>query len=89
MQKSKYHILFYLITPMFSSIYYEIANIIINKGQIPTREGVRNIWRKGPSFLGGIEPGWDEIFYFVGANTFSQKFCPKQRESDTTEGVKD
>ena len=32
-------------------------------------------------------PGWDKIFYFVGANTFSQKFRPKQRESDTTEGV--
>ena len=55
MQKSKYHILFYLITPMFSSIYYEIANIIVNKGQIPTWEGVRNIWRRGPSFLEGIE----------------------------------
>ena len=31
--------------------------------------------------------GWDKIFYFVGTNTFSQKFRPKQRESDTTEGV--
>ena len=32
-------------------------------------------------------PGWDKIFCFVGANTFSQKFRPKQRESDATEGV--
>ena len=29
--------------------------------------------------------GWDKIFYFVGANTFSQKFRPKQLESDATE----
>ena len=34
-----------------------------------------------------VWPGWDKIFYFVGANTFSQKFHPKQRESDATEGV--
>ena len=32
-------------------------------------------------------PGWDKIFYFVGANTFSLKFRQKQRESDVTEGV--
>ena len=31
--------------------------------------------------------GWDKIFYFVGANTFGQKFRPKQRESDATEDV--
>ena len=31
--------------------------------------------------------GWDKIFYFVGTNTFSQKFRPKQRESDATKGV--
>ena len=34
-----------------------------------------------------IPPCWDKIFYFVGANTFNQKFCPKQRESDATKGV--
>ena len=33
------------------------------------------------------QTGWDKIFYFVGANTFSQKFCPKQRESDATKDV--
>ena len=32
-------------------------------------------------------PGWDKIFYFVGAITFSQRFHPKQQESDTTEGI--
>ena len=32
-------------------------------------------------------PGWDKIFYFVEANTFSQKFRPKQRESDATKDV--
>ena len=31
--------------------------------------------------------GWDKIFYFVGANTSSRKFHPKQWESDATEGV--
>ena len=31
--------------------------------------------------------GWDKIFYFMGANTFSKKFCPKHRESDAKEGV--
>ena len=31
--------------------------------------------------------GWDRIFYFMEANTFSQKFGPKQRESDATEDV--
>ena len=30
------------------------------------------------------QTGWDKIFYFVGADTFSQKFRPKQRESDAT-----
>ena len=25
-------------------------------------------------------PGWDKTFYFLGADTFSQEFCPKQRE---------
>ena len=35
----------------------------------------------------GAEPGWDKISYFVGANTFSQKFRPKQRESDATKDV--
>ena len=34
-----------------------------------------------------VPPGWDKIFYFVGTNTFSRKFCPKQRESDATESV--
>ena len=33
-------------------------------------------------------PGWDKIFHFVGANTFSQKFRLKQRESDTTKDSK-
>ena len=32
--------------------------------------------------------GWDKIFHFVGANTFSQKFRPKQRESDATKDSK-
>ena len=31
--------------------------------------------------------GWDRIFYFMEANTFSQKFGPKQRESDATEDI--
>ena len=31
--------------------------------------------------------GWDKIFYFVGANTFNQKFRPKQREPDATKDV--
>ena len=31
-------------------------------------------------FFSAVSPqGWDEIFYFVGANSFSQKFCPKQQ----------
>ena len=34
------------------------------------------------------QAGWDKIFYFVGTNTFSRKFRPKQRESDATESVK-
>ena len=34
------------------------------------------------------QPGWDKIFHFVGANTFSQKFRPKQRESDATKDSK-
>ena len=25
-------------------------------------------------------PGWDTIFHFLGANAFSQKFCPKPQE---------
>ena len=33
------------------------------------------------------QPGWDKKIYFVGANTFSQKFLLKQRESDATEDV--
>ena len=32
-------------------------------------------------------PGWDKIFHFVGANTFNQKFCTKQRELDSTEDI--
>ena len=32
--------------------------------------------------------GWDKIFYFVGTNTFSRKFRPKQRESDATGAFK-
>ena len=31
--------------------------------------------------------GWDKIFYLMGANTFSQKFCPKQWESAATEDI--
>ena len=33
--------------------------------------------------------GWDKTFYFVGANAFRQKFCPKQQESDVTKILKD
>ena len=33
------------------------------------------------------KPGLDKTFYFVGTNTFSQKFRPKQRESDATKGT--
>ena len=44
-----------------------------------------------PNFIhtdsGITETGWDKIFYFVGADAFSQKFCPKQREIDATEDV--
>ena len=32
-------------------------------------------------------PGWYKIFNFVRANSFSQKFRPKQQESDTREGI--
>ena len=38
--------------------------------------------------IGTPGPGWDKIFHFVGANTFSQKFRPKQRESDATKDSK-
>ena len=33
-------------------------------------------------------PGWDKTFYFVGADAFSQKFRPKQRDSDATKSLK-
>ena len=36
------------------------------------------------SKLSKPKPGWDKIFYFVGANTFSRKLRPKQLESDAT-----
>ena len=36
----------------------------------------------------GSRTGRDKIFHFVGANTFSQKFRPKQRESDATKDSK-
>ena len=39
-------------------------------------------------WFGISESGWDKIFYFLGANTFSQNFHPKQRESGATEDVK-
>ena len=39
------------------------------------------------SSVADVEAGWNKIFYFVGANTFSRKFCPKQRESDKTKDV--
>ena len=44
------------------------------------------VWRQRTAGKGG-GAGWDKIFYFVGANTFSQKFRPEQRESDATEYV--
>ena len=36
----------------------------------------------------GMFPGWDKTFNFVGADAFSQKFRPKQRDSDATKSLK-
>ena len=45
------------------------------------------LWTGTNKYLLLSQPGWDKIFYFVGSNTFSQKFRLKQRESDATKGV--
>ena len=45
----------------------------------------RNVtYTRTKQHVGAAQPGWDRIFYFVGANTFSKKFRPKQRKSDAT-----
>ena len=67
-----------LITLILNKKMIETSKENYLKMKISTTEGVQILWVGGWGF---------QIFYFVGANTFSPKFRLKQRESDTTEDV--
>ena len=54
-------------------------------GRTQSLEGPR--WVLDPLEVGS-SAGWDKTFYFVGADAFSQKFRPKQRDSDATKSLK-